>query len=118
MFCEVSRLDFCEHTFRYLDGTDKALADRSLGIPSILCQFQGYKQPEKHKHRRVHAESLKAADLRIHSMALFNLYSSSYMKNQRWKAVQEAIYTLATNCSNIQHTWTLIEKCQSKIAQE
>ena len=30
-------------------------------------------------------------------MALFNLNSSSYMKNQRWKAVQEAIYTLATN---------------------
>lgn len=68
-------------------------------MASLPCwpNFRGFKQPEKHKHRKVFADSLKAAELRAHSVALFNLCSSSYMKSQPWKAIQDAIYSLASS---------------------
>ena len=98
----------------YLDGTAKTLDDRSLGIPTLLSQFQGYKQPEKHKHRKVLVESLKAADLRSHSVALFNLCSSSYMKSQHWKAVQEAVHSLASNMQQ----YSLYLDCQREASKQ
>ena len=57
----------------YIDGNTKTLADRSLGIPAQLQQFQGYKRPEKHKHRKVDTDSLKADELQCHSTALIML---------------------------------------------
>lgn len=80
-----------------LDGNGRTLADRSLGIPSLLCQFQGYKQPEKYKHRKVLVESLKAIDLQTHSVALLTLCTSSYMQTKRWEVVHDAIHSLGTN---------------------
>ena len=80
-----------------IDGNAKTLADRSLVIPAQLQQFQGYKRPEKHKHRKVDTDSLKADELRCHSTALITLAASSYMKTQRWMSVCEAVRQLAGN---------------------
>ena len=55
----------------YVDGNEKTLADRSLGIPTQLHQFQGYKQPEKHKHKVV-ADTMRASELRNHCMVLYS----------------------------------------------
>ena len=50
----------------YVDGNEKTLVDRSLGIPTQLHQFQGYKQPGKHKHKKVVADTMRASELRNH----------------------------------------------------
>lgn len=81
----------------YIDGNGKTLTDRSLGVPAQLQQFQGYKQPEKHKHRKVVADSMRASELRNHSAALFTLAASAYMKIQRWTSIRETVLHLATN---------------------
>ena len=59
-------------------------------------------------------ESLKAADLRSHSVALFNLCSSSYMKSQHWKAVQEAVHSLASNMQQ----YSLYLDCQREASEQ
>ena len=81
----------------YVDGNGKTLSQRSLGLPAQLQQFQGYREPEKHKHRHVMADSLRANDLRAQSTALFTLSASSYMKMQRWVTVHESILCFASN---------------------
>lgn len=81
----------------YIDGNKKTLVDRSLGIPAELQHFQGYKKPEKHKHKKVAADSLQAGELRNHSVALFTLATSLYMKTDRWMSVREAVLRLAAN---------------------
>ena len=50
----------------YVDGNEITLADRSLGIPTQLHQFQGYKQPGKYKHKKVVADTMRASELRNH----------------------------------------------------
>lgn len=72
----------------YIDGNDKTLQERSLSRPQLLDSFKGYKLPEKHKHKKVCADSMKARDLHSHATALFNLLACGYMKSwcdsKRW----------------------------------
>ena len=81
----------------YINRKEKTLSDRSMGVPCDLQQFMNFKQPEKYKHRKIDCDSLNESELRSHSLALFTLVSSSYMKAKRWKSVCEVLTTLASN---------------------
>ena len=105
----------------YIDGNAKTLRDRSLGIPTQLEQFQGYKEPEKHKHRITTVDSMKADSLLTHSTALFNLTASSYMKLNRWKSVREMLLRLADNLrkySSYLNTHTKAHQSTKEIASD
>ena len=81
----------------YINRKDKTLSDRCMGVPQELRQFMNYKQPEKYKHRKIDCDSLNESELQSHSLGLFTLVSSSYMKTKRWKCVCDALSSLATN---------------------
>ena len=75
----------------YIDGNGNTLADQSLQ------QFQGYKEPEKHKHKQVMADSLRSKDFRAYLTACFTLSASSFMKMQRWVSVRESVLRFAND---------------------
>ena len=81
----------------YVDRNDKTLEERSLSKPLLFIQFKGYKQPEKYKHKKACAESIKASELRCHATALLILSASSYMKIRRWSSVFAAIQEFGTS---------------------
>ena len=81
----------------YIDGNSKTLEDRSLPVPPLFQHLQGYRKPEKHKHKKVDANSLVAGELCSHSSTLATLAATTYMKSQRWASVREAILKLSEN---------------------
>ena len=80
-----------------MDGNAKTLEERYLSVPVLSNQFQGYKLPEKHKHKKICAETMKAADLKCHATALSTLSACSYMRSQRWSSVFNAVQEFATH---------------------
>ncbi len=81
----------------YVDGNEKTLKDQCLAVPILFQHLQGYRQPEKHKHKKVDADCMKSGDLRNHSLALATLSATSYMKSQQWSSVREVLQDFSKN---------------------
>ena len=63
----------------------------------MLQAFQGYRQPEKAKHRKRESSNLDYQSIQESSQSLFHLANCSYMKSQAWIGVYNSILRLAEN---------------------
>ena len=81
----------------YLDGCHETMKERALGVPDEIKHLSGYNKPETHNHKRKTERSLDYKSLQEHSIAVFHLTSSSYMKSIEWTKIREILLRLADN---------------------
>ena len=79
----------------YIDRDHETLKHRGCPVPTAFQQFSGYRILEKQQKRKIDETFLTHDSTKAHSLALFNLALSSYLKKDVWKSVYAAILALA-----------------------
>ena len=89
------------NTLWYIDGRHDTFSARSLDIPDVFTQLQGYNRPELSKHWKRNHTNLNAVELRGLSSELFTvLLNPFFKKSPRWCMFQVQVELLAKNLAS------------------
>ena len=81
----------------YINGHHAAFENCSLSIPEIFNSFSGYNTPELSKHRKRRVGNMSYDVLISHVGFLKECLLTSWIQQERWRALREIIDELATS---------------------
>ena len=84
----------------YIDGSHATLAERSCEVPEIFRKFNGYNQPEIHKHRKRLVASLSRDVLLAHSQSLFGILQFPFWNRPKWLEMKHSVENLARSLAS------------------
>ena len=78
-----------------IDGSHSTLSERSCEIPEVFQKFNGYNQPQSHKHRKRQVNSPSRDVLLAHSQSLFAVLQCSFWNRSGWIELKPSAEHLA-----------------------
>jgi hypothetical protein len=79
----------------YIDRNHDTLKKRGYPVPIVLQQFNGIRQLEKAKKRKIDETFLHQDQMKAHGQSLYNLALVPYLKQDSWSSIRAAVLSLA-----------------------